>query len=270
MEKVKHIYEHLFEFEKNKRQGKTYPIHKPLSFSEEEKAKGIHDISDLVIGLLSTNKQLHVLDAGCGVGFTLLKLCSNPGLSGLGISVSKKELQLAKKEAKRLMLDQKCKFDLKSYDEDLGEGFDAIICIESLKHAPNWKNTLGNLKKHLSPEGSLLIVEDYFGSPSSLHLSKRFQKKWGVPDLFSESSFRSKLSQLQLSVIEHKKLDSYVLKKNPLLCLLIQKLIAGLSFFLPRSKLKTLLDIYEGAVIMDYFYAQQHFSYQLYHLQVSE
>ena len=267
MEKVRNIYDRLFEFEKNKQQGQVYPIHKPLRFSEEEKTKGITDVSDLIIEQLPIGQELRILDAGCGVGYALLKLGKYPRISGLGISLSEKELQMAQESALGAGLANRFSFKLKSYDEDFQESFDVIFCIESLKHSPNWKKTLANLEKHLKVGGSIFLVEDYYSGNKSSYLSKSFQKSWSVPDMFSEEEMAKELAENRLKTIKKTNLDTLIWRKNVVSTYLMQQILGIILFFIPKNSLKTLLEIYRGVILMDYFYARNLLSYQLLHLR---
>lgn len=267
MNPVKNIYDRLFEFEKDKKDGEIYPIHKPLNFGNKEKDSGIQDITDIIIQLLPKGKKLRVLDAGCGVGYSLLKLAENPEITGLGISLSEKELAMARETAESRNLSSRCTFRRQSFDEDLGETFDLIFCLESLKHSPDWKNTLAHFQKHLTPDGQLIVVEDFFTQKFKTSLVEEFQKSWSVPDMFREVEMFTQLKALNFSPIHHQVLDEFVIRKNALVCWITHKLLKGLLFCLRNGSRKTLLEIYQGVVLMDYFYAKNSLSYQLLHFQ---
>lgn len=268
LEQVSSIYDHLFEFEKDKGQGASYPIHKPLDFPIDQKSLGIEDISDLVLQFLPKRRKAHVLDAGCGVGYTLQKICKNPLYSGLGISLSQQELTLARSSAQQLGLEDRCSFKKLDFDQSFDQKFDLILCMESIKHSPDWRKSLGNLVKHLYADGAILIIEDLYRGDRLEKEAKRFQEVWSVPQLFSYQDVLDAMREMGAKLEKEIMLDEFVRKhpawKSKLSAQLCQTASPLLAIFPAK---KQLLKIYEGALLMDYLYAKSLFSYRLLYFQ---
>ncbi|MEM6800542.1 MAG: methyltransferase domain-containing protein [Bacteroidota bacterium] len=268
LEQVSSIYDHLFAFEKDKGKGGAYPIHKPLDFPLEQKSLGIADISDLVLAFLPKRRKAHVLDAGCGVGYTLQKICTNPLYSGLGISLSQQELALARASVHQSGLSDRCSFKKLDFDQEFDQKFDLILCMESIKHSPDWRKSLGNLLKHLHADGAILLIEDFYQGNTLNEEEKRFQEVWAVPDLFSYQDVCSYMNERGVKLEQEKILDEYIRKHRAWkskLSAQFCKISTPLFSLLPAKK--QLLQIYEGALLMDYLYAKSLFSYRLLYFQ---
>ncbi len=195
--KIEEIYNSLLDFESKSKKGEEllYPIHKKLQFSDEK----YKDISDWIIEHFAIKKGDFVLDAGCGVGYVLTKICSQLNCTGLGISLSQKEIEYAAKMSRKAGLADKITFEQKSFDEKFDKQFDVIIAIESLKHSGAIQNTIENLVAHLKPSGRIFILDDYATDSKFQFLKKQVGKFWAVDSFYSLSSITEKLGELNLT-----------------------------------------------------------------------
>lgn len=262
-EKVAKIYNTLFQFEEGKK-AKLYPIHKKLQFEKSAEFSSFKDIADWIATNITLNKEATILDAGCGVGYVLLKLCKAYNCKGLGISLSSKEIEAAKANAIAQQLSKNCIFSVQNFDEIENETFDLIIAIESIKHANNVKHTLKKFQQNLKAHGQLIVVEDYLSPTYAKHsLTKSFSKVWNVPLVYTENEFDNYCKMAQLDCIENVNLTLFINKKNALVSKLKLLLLEVYGTFISNPEKQTQLNIYKGALIMDYFYAKNIFKYKL-------
>ena len=196
--KIQEIYNLLHDFESTtkikKRKNRLYPIHKRLQFKEEK----YNDISDWIIDHLQINKNDSILDAGCGVGYVLTKVCKSFNCSGLGISLSEKEIVYASNINRELGLDNQVSFKQMSFDEKFNDKFDVIIAIESIKHSDSIQNTIENLVKHLKTDGRIFILDDYITDSRFQFLKKQVKKYWAVRSFYTINAVEEKLAELNL------------------------------------------------------------------------
>ncbi len=262
-EKVDHIYNALFKFEKGKK-NKLYPIHKKLQFKNSATYKNYTDVSDWIIEHISLAKTATILDAGCGVGYVLLKLCKAYGCNGIGISLSPHEIQAAQTNAIQQQLQNTCNFRVQNFDDLESETFDLIIAIESIKHAQNVEDTLLVFQQHLKPNGQLIVVEDFLNPAYKQHaLTNAFSDAWNVPNVYTEYEFEQYAKQAQLTVVKSIALSNLIIKKNTFVTRLKLWIVQVCRQFVKNRNKQTQLNIYMGALIMDYFYANNIFKYQL-------
>lgn len=225
------------------------------------------DITELIFQLLPSAEALKILDAGCGVGYSLIQICSQSGHSGLGISLSKKELEKARESRDKRKLGHQLQFRELSFDDDLGGPFDAIFSMESLKHAPSWRNSFKNLAAHLKVGGSFFVLEDYAGPKLPPKVGRRFQELWSVPELYTEKEFLTASQSNQLHLIKSYELDQALPQKSAFLSKFLASISRLLAFLSRKEKWKHLIRIYEGGLWMDYLYAKGHFRYRLFQFE---
>ena len=74
------------------------------------------------------NKNLHILDIGTGSGCIILSILSEiKGAKGIGIDVSSKAIEVAKKNSRKLGLKNRIKFFSKSFEDVSSYKFDLIV-----------------------------------------------------------------------------------------------------------------------------------------------
>jgi SAM-dependent methyltransferase len=106
------------------------------------------------------------------------------------MTVSPRQLDIAKRIATRLGLGNRCSFVLGDFQRTaLGLRANAILAVESFAHAADRDAFLANASRHLARGGHLIIVDDFLSAPrESLdarqrRLVDRLQAGWRVPGL---------------------------------------------------------------------------------------
>ncbi len=266
---IKYLYDQLVQFESAQRADTAYPIHKKLNFSLAEKSQSFQDITDWLAHHIEIPDYAHILDAGCGVGYTLLSLCQNTNRTGIGISLSPEEISRANAAAKSKQLAQRCNFKVHSFNQPLAAKFDLIIAIESLKHSVDLKQTLKTLTQSLKPEGQLVIVEDFLTNKAiSLSLKKRFEDYWHLQDTYTFAFYEKELNKHKLMITNRHDLTPLVTQKNSFKVISKYYALRMLSI-LPHNRTKELSRIFGGGFLMDYFYAKGNLTYELLHAKAT-
>jgi len=100
-----------------------------------------------------------ILDAGCGTGYKALMLAvANPGAKIIGIDLSEKSVELAKKRLEFQKFDNVEFHAMSIYDLDqLGMAFDYINCDEVLYLLPDPLAALQSMRQVLRPGGMLRV-----------------------------------------------------------------------------------------------------------------
>lgn len=115
-------------------------------------------------GDASTPTRLTVLDAGCGLGGTLLFLHARLGARGVGITLSPDQATRAAAAAATRGAGDALRFVMRDFDTPLDDlvpgGADLVVAIESLAHAPDPGATIARLARVIRPGGRLLVVDD--------------------------------------------------------------------------------------------------------------
>ncbi len=189
MTETKRIYDNLIRFESRGRKGRPYPVHKKLI-----RPYGNKNLLDWLITVVSFSEVDYVLDAGCGTGFTLFFLHDLYHIRGMGISISSKEVDYARKFTQRNDLGKYLEFELDNYLTHRRPGsYSKILCIESLKHTGNIEETINNLLRNLDHGGILVIIDDFIKQDS-----RKIRKQkllWDSPAFDQESIYTDIISK---------------------------------------------------------------------------
>ena len=94
------------------------------------------------------NKNLYILDIGTGTGCVLLSILSEIKRSkGIGVDISKKAIDIAKKNSNKLGLNKRAKFFTKSLDDIYGYKFDLIVSNPPYIKTADMKNLSDDVRK---------------------------------------------------------------------------------------------------------------------------
>jgi tocopherol O-methyltransferase len=149
--------------------------------------------------LLNMNKQVaaranpkpgeRVLDAGCGVGGSSIWLARTFGLNTVGISLSEKELERARRYAKERGLEAQCTFEVQDFVNTTfpDESFDIVWAQESFCHAMDKGAWMKEMYRLLKP-GGRLVIEDWFRPTRPYHpadeaMYREWLRGWAIDDL---------------------------------------------------------------------------------------
>lgn len=252
LEFTRTLYNQLVAFE-SKRRRKVYPIHKKLDATN----LGSEDIYSWLLEKVGFQPGDHLLDAGCGVGFGCITLARELDVRVSGISISEKEIEVARRHLSRENLKGEVDFRLRSYDQLLGEKFNTIIAVESLKHSPNLEHSLSVLLASLKPGGKLIVVEDMYSGPPDNKEVQQLVHAWGLQKAFQLHDYVAHDPKWSTEVID---LTSAVPYRN--------RYWIGLRLLIGRV-FKTLLAsnqlvaTFQAGLVLEWLYASGQMQYQV-------
>src|SRR4051812_44728603 len=111
-------------------------MHKRLSVPQgvedgRTRTAGLEHVNDRLLEAARLPTTPQVLDAGCGFGGTIFHWHSRIGGSYDGLTLSRVQLGVARREARRRGIERDCRFHLQSYDTPADGTYDAVVAIES-------------------------------------------------------------------------------------------------------------------------------------------
>ena len=126
---------------------------------------------DLTLDAAQTAKKRHliaklqlqagqrVLDIGCGWGGLALSIAEAANVQVLGITLSRKQLEVAQQRASEAGLSERVKFKLMDFRDVKRDAFDRIVSVGMLEHVgvPNYAAFFEQLRKLLAPSGIALL-----------------------------------------------------------------------------------------------------------------
>lgn len=165
-------------------------VHRALADPAAGGRATVTRLHDLVIARVPTGTAPRVLDAGCGLGGTMLALARAREARCQGVTLSATQAATANDAAARAGLSGTVHAAVCSYDTPPAGPFDLVVAIESLAHSPNPGASVHALASTLAPGGALLVVDDMpeAGAESTSDL-ERFRSGWQCPVLWSRSSY---------------------------------------------------------------------------------
>ncbi|MCW3837312.1 class I SAM-dependent methyltransferase [Sphingomonas canadensis] len=99
-----------------------------------------------------------VLDIGCGWGGLALQLARDHGVSALGVTLSREQLEVASARAEQARLAHRVRFDMLDY-RDIDERFDRIVSVGMFEHVgpPHYDTFFSMINRTLAPGGVAVV-----------------------------------------------------------------------------------------------------------------
>lgn len=160
-----------------------------------------------------------ILDAGCGLGGSSIWLAKNIGSRVVGVTISKKQVDLATKFAKKYNVDHLVKF----YHRDMtntkfdAESFDVVWALESIIHLGNKRKFFLEANRLLKNRGRLIIGDGFIRkdrsefSKNESKLSKLVDKYWVATPIKPEE-YKKYLEDLSFKNIQYRDITDNILR----------------------------------------------------------
>lgn len=175
-------------------------------------------LHDVLIEALPPLEAPRVLDAGCGLGGTMLELAQRLHAQCVGLTLSHGQAATASRAARDAGCESAVRVLVQSYDTPPDGPFDLIVAIESLAHSPSPEVSVRALARVLAPGGLLVVVDDMpepaagrSSAQSSAQSSgqgadqtddlTRFKAGWRCPVLWSRAAYLAAFVDLGLELV---------------------------------------------------------------------
>ena len=142
-----------------------------------------------------------VLDAGCGIGGSVLWLAKNKKAEVVGISISAKQIEKAKTLAKQAKVDHLVSFSVIDYLHTgfPNESFDVVWAIESVCHAKKKEDFLDEAYRVLKKGGRIIIADGFIKREPKTEREKQlvtdFYKGMLLPNLYTFDQFEDAMKK---------------------------------------------------------------------------
>ena len=179
----------------------TLTVHRALADPVAGGRATFTRLHDLLLDRVPAMRGARVLDAGCGLGGTMLMLAKAREATCVGLTLSQSQASAANTAAERAGLSMHVQALVRSYDNPPPGPFDLIIAIESLAHSSDPVASVRGLASVLAPAGVFVIVDDMpEASAESLPDLSVFKRGWQCPVLLSESAYLEVLTTSGLRI----------------------------------------------------------------------
>ena len=221
-------------------------------------------LHDLLVESLPPLQSPRVLDAGCGLGGTLLHLASSLGGTFTGLTLSEQQARIGREAAARAGLQDRIDIQVRSYDAPPDQHFDLIVAIESLAHSTDPATSVRALASRLAPGGIMAIVDD---KPEPAARGSKdlelFKSGWRLPVLWGSRDYHEALREQGLTPIANHDLTPHLrprslgqIRRLELLNRLVHRVV-------PIEGFRAMLDSYHGGLALERLYRQALMKYRL-------
>lgn len=163
---------------------------------------------------------MKVLDAGCGIGGSAIWLAKQFRASVIGVTLSKRQKQVAEKLAKKHKVSHLTQFFTLNYLHTgfPDSNFDVVWALESMSYAKDKSSFLAEAKRMLKP-GGVLIIADAFLKKEDLtaeekNLTKKWLKGWAIDNIAQINLFIYLLNKFKYADIKHEDVTQNILPSS--------------------------------------------------------
>jgi SAM-dependent methyltransferase len=205
-----------------------------------------------------------VLDAGCGMGGTMIALAARCSARFTGLTLSQGQAEIGRRALARRELIDRVEIRTQSYDAPPAARFDAVIAIESLAHSSDPEVSLRALAACLDPGGWLAIVDDM---PLPAARDTRdlavFQQGWKLPVLLGVVEWSAALHDCDLEIVLDRDLSPELRPRSLQRVAMLERINAWLRRSAPTDAIRRLLDSYRGGLALEHLYRDGLMTYRL-------
>ncbi|WP_089154655.1 methyltransferase domain-containing protein [Micromonospora sp. NBS 11-29] len=163
----------------------------------------------------------HVLDLGCGVGATMVRLATALDAQVTGVTISPVQADLAARRFEAEGLTQRCRVHCADYARLPAEPhYDAMVGIESMVHSPSMGDLVTSLAARLRPGGRIVVCDDWMtdrdrGRPARERCLAQFRAGWRIGSLHTVAEFAAMAETAGLRLVEDLDLTPYLRLGRP-------------------------------------------------------
>jgi len=242
----------------------TLTVHRALADPRADGKPTPTRLHDVLVESLPPMSSPRVLDAGCGLGGTLLHLASRLGGKLTGLTLSEQQAHVGRAAAVRAGLGDRIDIQVRSYDSPPEQHFDLIVAIESLAHSPDPARSVRALASRLAPGGIMAIVDD---KPEPAARGTRdlelFKTGWRLPVLWGSDHYHQALKDAGLTALADHDLTPHVRPRTLGQIQRLEVLNRVVHRLMPNEGFRAMLDSYRGGLALERLYRQALMRYRL-------
>lgn len=221
-------------------------------------------LHDLLLEALPSPPAGAVLDAGCGLGGTMLDLAARSSATFTGLTLSEQQAAIGRRAAAKAGFAGRITIHVASYDSPPDGPFDLAIAIESLAHSPNPAASIAAIAARLERGGYLAIADDV-AKPNAAGTRDLdlFKSGWRLPALLDVPGLEAAIENCGLVVVSDRDLTSELRPRTLATIARLEALNRALRRIAPSADVRALLDSYRGGLALERLYRHSLMSYRL-------
>lgn len=162
-----------------------------------------------------------VLDLGCGVGATVVRLAGSMDAYVAGVTISRVQAEIGAKLIAAAGLGERCQVICADFAALPAQPrYHGMVGIESVVHSPSLAGLIGSLAARLHPGGRLVLCDDWMtdkdrGLRARERCLEQFRAGWRIGSLHTVAEFAGMAEQAGLRLVEDLDLTSYLRLGRP-------------------------------------------------------
>jgi SAM-dependent methyltransferase len=227
-------------------------VHRALADPTADGRPTFTRIHDVIVAALSGRSPQHMLDAGCGLGGTMIA-CGEvfPELSATGVTLSRSQAEQANAAAAERGLGMRVRARVGTFDDPPRGPFDLVVAIESLAHSNDPRQSIAALGSVLAPGGTLIIVDDMPEPGADGADLTLFKRGWNCPVLADSVTYVEALAAGGLTVVSERDLTADCRPRTFKMIALLMRLNVIARRLLPSAALRQVLDAHRGGLALE-------------------
>jgi SAM-dependent methyltransferase len=221
-------------------------------------------LHDVLAAALPAPLHGRVLDAGCGLGGTMLDLAARGSATFVGLTLSEQQAVVARRAVADAGRSARIEVRVESYDSPPPGPFDGVVAIESLAHSPQPTATIATLAAQLTPGGWLAIVDDMpRAAAHGTNDLAAFKAGWRLPVLLSATELQSALEHGGLTLATEQDLTGEVRPRTLRRIAQLERVNRALQRVAWSPGLRAMLESYRGGLALERLYRHGLMDYRL-------
>ncbi|TCB99718.1 class I SAM-dependent methyltransferase [Micromonospora zingiberis] len=157
-----------------------------------------------------------VLDLGCGVGATVVRIAKATDAHVTGVTISQVQAEIAERRLTAEDLAERCQIVCDDFAQLPAEPrYHAMVAIESMVHSPSLAELIPSLAARLQPGGRLIVCDDWMtdkdrGLPARERCLDQFRAGWRIGSLHTVAELEEMGQRVGLRLRENLDLTSYL------------------------------------------------------------
>jgi SAM-dependent methyltransferase len=189
---------------------------------------GTADAADTVNRLVLERLRGHVpagegrvLDLGCGVGATVVRLAKAMDARVTGVTISRVQAEIGAKRIAAEGLTERSHVVCADFAAlPARPRYDAMVGIESVVHSPSLAELIPSLATRLNPDGRIVLCDDWMtdkdrGLRARERCLDQFRAGWRIGSLHTVAEFADMAERAGLCLLEDLDLTSYLRLGRP-------------------------------------------------------
>ncbi|MEW2430088.1 class I SAM-dependent methyltransferase [Micromonospora sp. NPDC047644] len=185
-------------------------------------------------------ESARLLDLGCGVGATMVRLAREMDGTISGVTISRVQAEIAAKRFAREGLTERCQAICADFAELPAEPhYDAMVAVEAVVHSPSLEKLIPSLVERLRPGGRLILCDDWItdkdrGLAARDRCLDQFRAGWRIGSLHTIAELAAMSERVGLRIVEDLDLTSYLRLGRPRDRVI--NLVVGATSVVPRLR----------------------------------